>query len=654
VIATASRPLGVGRELILTGLTEADLGIVVGESAPERRHAIWAASRGLPGTARAMVAQLTELPGDQDALVHLALHAPRRSEFLAVDDALVRLLEQALGRPTGDGTRARLLAGLARELLGDPLAGSRRRAVVDEALLLARRAGDDQVLAEVLDARLHALWDPAGVADRLGAAVEIVELARATGDDRRERSGLFWHFVALMELARVDEAELALASFERSARTSRDAEASAIALSRHAMLATLRGRYTEAIALIEQVADQGRRVGMPDVERLIAALHGDVVKDQGDESAWQVGLQTVEQAARRLPGHLYEATAARILLALGRGTEAATDLDRMLPSALAASGPRWLGAITDLSAVAAEVGDPAVVARLHEALLPYAGRLVVWGGANATNGPVSHYLGLLEMRLGQPDAAVAHLVEATSLAQRIGALPALAHGLAALADALELRADAGDPQRAAEARQRAGELSQRLEMTALERRLNRPGDEWALRRDGTDWLLEADEERARLPDSRGMQQLRALLAAPRSDIPALDLAAGGPGLRPTSAAPVLDAAAVASYRQRLRELDAELHAADAAGDTGRSRRAEDERQAVLGELRRSSSLGGRVRRTTTESERARVNVTRTLRAALDRITDQAPRAGWHLRASIRTGLYCRYDPAPGGPSGWQL
>jgi hypothetical protein len=61
-----------------------------------------------------------------------------------------------------------------------------------------------------------------------------------------------------------------------------------------------------------------------------------------------------------------------------------------------------------------------------------------------------------------------------------------------------------------------------------------------------------------------------------------------------------------------------------------------------------------MRRTTTESERARVNVTRTLRTAVGRISAAAPRAGAHLQASIRTGLACRYDPAPGGPSRWNV
>ena len=47
-----------------------------------------------------------------------------------------------------------------------------------------------------------------------------------------------------------------------------------------------------------------------------------------------------------------------------------------------------------------------------------------------------------------------------------------------------------------------------------------------------------------------------------------------------------------------------------------------------------------------------MNVTRTLRAAIDRITTAAPVAGTHLSCSIRTGTVCRYEPAPGGPARW--
>jgi hypothetical protein len=283
-------------------------------------------------------------------------------------------------------------------------------------------------------------------------------------------------------------------------------------------------------------------------------------------------------------------------------------------------------------------------------LRPYQGRLAIWGGANAVNGPVSHYLGLLAGELDQPDQAVTFFQDAVQLEERIGALPALARTLMCLSQTL-LASDRTD-RHATDMRGRAVALSERLEMRVLLRGLaNRP-DAWTLLQDGDGWLLEAGQEQARLPDVQGLRHLRTLLAAPGRDVSALDLVAGGRGLAAPVPTPVVDEQAIAAYRRRIAELEAELDAADATGDAEKAERAEQERAAMVAEVRRATGLGGRVRRTSAEAERARVNVTRTLRSALTRIAEQAPRAGAHLDASIRTGLACRYDPNPDGPSGW--
>ena len=175
---------------------------------------------------------------------------------------------------------------------------------------------------------------------------------------------------------------------------------------------------------------------------------------------------------------------------------------------------------------------------------------------------------------------------------------------------------------------------------------------WSLRRDGEDWLLQAGPEHARLRDSRGLHYLRALLAAPRSEISALDLVAGGRGLAPSGTGPPLDAAARTRYRQRIRELDEQLAAADRAGDPAAAEQADLERQALITELRRATGLAGRPRLAGADAERARINAARTLRATIDRITMAAPIAGAHLCSSVRTGARCRYQPAPGGPARW--
>ena len=130
--------------------------------------------------------------------------------------------------------------------------------------------------------------------------------------------------------------------------------------------------------------------------------------------------------------------------------------------------------------------------------------------------------------------------------------------------------------------------------------------------------------------------------------------AGGGAVPAGRGEPVLDNAAIKGFRRRLTELDAELHSADAHGDAGRAVRADAERQALLAELRRATGIGGRIRVTGSDAERARINVTRTLRTAIDRVAHAAPLAGAHLQRSVQTGATCRYEPAPGGPIRWRL
>ena len=655
VLVTSRAPLGIDREARLTPLSPAGIGLVTGETRADVVHALWAASRGLPGAGRALAATL-DANASGDPVVALALSTESAEGFLEVDVGLVRLLETALNRAADDGVRARLLARLASALLGDPSAAGRRRALVEDAVVLGRRSGGPVVLAEVLDARLHALWDPGGADDRLAAASEIIDLARGSVDLGLERRGLFWRFVALMELGRIGEAEQALAAFDREARTAGDAAACVMVVSRHAMLAVIRGRFADARTLAEQVNEQGRRAGLADTDRLFGTLWWAMVVLRGDppSAAAEAGLKQLRDLSRRSPGHLYDATAARLLVALGRVAEAGLELQRALPGVLAGSGPRWLGAAADLATVAIATGDTAAAARLYPALAGYRGRLVVWAGANTVTGPVTHYLGALAAQLGRLDESAELLGEAIAWEEGAGTLPFLARSLAALSDVLIARGHPGDAVTASVHRRRAGDIAAQLGMPGLLASLTPPADEWTLLRDGSDWLLEAGDERARLRDGRGLDYLRALLAVAGQEITALDLVAGGPGLSAARAEPQMDAAAGAAYRRRLALLQDELAAADAAGDVARGQRAATERDAVLSELRRATGLGGRSRDVSTADERARVNVTRTLRATIDRITVAAPRAGAHLSASIRTGRACRYQPIPGGPARWHV
>ncbi|MFC0551603.1 AAA family ATPase [Planotetraspora thailandica] len=662
LIASSSDSVGMTPDLRLRGLTETELAGLMPGMPPDAVHAVWLASGGLPGSALALTGELSaadqtdaaftdagsaDAGSPEDPVTRLALSAPSRAGFLDLDVGLIRLLETAAERPSPPATRARVLARLARELLGDPSAAGRRRELIGEAVASAQASGSPGTIAEVLDSRLHALWDPSAAHERLTTASQIVEQARLAGDADAERRGLFWRFIALAELGDLEGAEAALTAYARTGELTGDAEAAVVVLARQSMLATVRGRFDTAAELAAEVSVRGRQAGLADTDRLVGTLRSSIDALRGDVASYAERWQGV---ARRLPGHFFEATAARALAESGRVVEAGLELERLLPAVLAGSGPRWIGVVADLAIVASRVGEPAAAEALYGALLPYRGRVVVWGGANTITGPVDDYLGRLAARLGRTAEAVAHFGHAVELEERIGALPWLAHTLVARAEALA----GGDRRQADDDLARARSIAERLGLTRLLSSLTPPAGEWRLTRDGDGWRLDAGPETVRLRDGRGVHYLRTLLTAPGQEVAALDLVAGGAGLVASQGEPVLDGAARAAYRRRLRQLDEQLDGADRAGDAGRAAALQAERTALLAELRRATGLGGRPRTQDAEAERARVNATRALWAIVERVESAAPGAGAHLRASLRSGRFFRYQPAPGGPDRWSL
>jgi hypothetical protein len=107
---------------------------------------------------------------------------------------------------------------------------------------------------------------------------------------------------------------------------------------------------------------------------------------------------------------------------------------------------------------------------------------------------------------------------------------------------------------------------------------------------------------------------------------------------------LLDERARGAYRRRLEDLREEADAARQAGDAPRVARAEEEIQFVTRELVRDLGLGGRERRTGSPGERARLTVTKAIRAALAKIVDNHPPLGRHLADTVKTGSFCSYTP----------
>lgn len=198
------------------------------------------------------------------------------------------------------------------------------------------------------------------------------------------------------------------------------------------------------------------------------------------------------------------------------------------------------------------------------------------------------------------------------------------------------------------------------------------------RQEGDYWTLAYHGTVCRLKDSKGLHYLAYLLARPGEacHVTALVTAIDQPQMPATTAASslsteqfaamhvrvgdlgdagiVLDAQAKAAYKRRLDELQADLDEAEHRHDIVRATTIQAEIDFLTTELTAALGLGGRDRRTASGTERARLMVTKALKAALQKIHDNHPALGHYLTTSVATGTFCTYTPNPTAPLSWLL
>jgi class 3 adenylate cyclase len=197
------------------------------------------------------------------------------------------------------------------------------------------------------------------------------------------------------------------------------------------------------------------------------------------------------------------------------------------------------------------------------------------------------------------------------------------------------------------------------------------------RREGDVWRIAYAGREVRLRDQRGLAYLAELLRHPGKEIHSLDLvrAGGGGGGVPLASAAAaaeaaseaegslslarglggageaIDARARAAYRARIEALDEELTEAERHHDLGRLESLQEEREALLAEL--AGAARGSGASVGSDAERARVAVTKGLKAAQDKIAAAHPELTAHLAATLRRGTFCCYQPDPAHPVEWE-
>jgi tetratricopeptide (TPR) repeat protein len=423
------------------------------------------------------------------------------------------------------------------------------------------------------------------------------------------------------------------------------------------------GRWGEAEALLERaMADFEAAMGQPSWHPAIELA--DLRVSQGrltDAEALLLGkdgsIQALLPSARlhlaRGDAELAAATARRGLRAVGSDRLRAVELLGVLVRAALALGDRVAAeeAAADLARRASGLELPGLAARAATA------QARVLAAAGDGRGAVDLLLDAGDRLLGA-DApwcrAVVHL-ELCRVLDALGDAPAAvveARAAAELLAPLDVVVRPDDQALLDRVLGTSDEVRSRGQVTLA-----------TLSRAGNGWTATHAGHVARLPDTKGLAYVAALVAQPGVERHALDLVDLVEGVAPADegldrrrlgdAGPMLDSSARAAYRRRVEALRAEADEAIDRGDDEVAMARQDELDALVAELARAYGLGGRGRSAASAAERARLNVTRALRAATKRMAEVLPEAGAALDRRVRTGAYCAYQPQADDQVRWR-
>ena len=636
--------------------------------------ALKAAGQGTEATdAYIRAGELAKSLGDSAALAEAALGWGGDVGLTGglVNTKLLLRLEEALDAlPREDSVlRASLLARCALERL---FAGDAERvaSLSRQAVSMARRVGHPATLAYVLHVRSYTLLGPDDSDERRALAPEITKLAQVVGDIQLAVQGHGWGIQASLELGDragvMDELEAVRRLTDELGQPAYRYWATLF----RATLALLEGDIAEAESLAHEALSVGEGPFQANAPLTYGAQLFAIRREQGRLGELAELLEGFVGAQPGLP--VWRAGLALALLDAGRDQAARDELERLSNDGFS-SIPRdlnWLLALALLSEVTSRLGDRRRADVLYDFLQPYAGRnlAVVQGIYYA--GSVDYYLGILAAVSGRRDTALEALEAALAGHEAIGASAWSARTKYQLGSLLI----GSDPERAkamlAEARSSAREIGMagllaQIEETELaaatSAKQSLVPEEAVFRREGDIWTISYNGRLIRTRDIRGLRYLAQLLAHPRREFHVRELlgtaggAAGARAVAPDSDAGVLlDEKAKRDYRRRIVDLNEELDEAERWSDDERAAKARAEIEAIAGQLASAVGLGGKDRRAGAEAERARSAVSKRIHDAIERLNADHEELGRHLRASVRTGYFCSYEPEALHQPRWEV
>lgn len=429
-------------------------------------------------------------------------------------------------------------------------------------------------------------------------------------------------------------------------------------LVRRVTLAALSGDQATAELLVRDAADLGEGwmddIGLWGFElahlTMLADLFGAASPRLGELLTRLLGI------LERVPAPFLQVSFGYAALLSGNDHKARDVIERFLPTLDLVLGSLTGDALLrTLGELVARTGSTTHAPAMYDALLPFAGLLNV-GNAASAGLPVDDLLGRLAGARGDWKAAVEHGRAAVAFSRRLGSPPLITACLHHLEIAIGHAEDPEPDVHAQDERPKpvatAGLVT--ASTTLIGSSAAHSSRSASMRLEPGRYTIESPLGAGTVPTSAGMSQLVRLLAAPNTEVSAVDLAGAADAPVTGDLGPALDATAKRAYRARLIELREELDRADAIGDSTRSERAQQEIDALLSELSRATGLGGRDRPMGATAERARINVVRSLKRAIATIDHVAPDLARHLEVSVHTGRFCVYRPEPAAALAWVI
>jgi DNA-binding SARP family transcriptional activator len=326
-----------------------------------------------------------------------------------VHEEVVAALRRSLDQlPTADGAlRCRVLLSLANELYyGAPF--EERRALVDEALAMARRLDDDALVLDACQTSFSSLWRASTAEERLALAEESLVLAGRLGNERAAVVSACLRAVVYGELGRPVEMFAAAEVARREAERLRIHYGLLVIDNLLLPWLAMAGRFDDCEVTFERIKAIDAQISLDQSEAATAGAFVVVATWRGDAGEAAAILQSME-------GGPFPISAAVVSYLWRSGREdAARAHYEAHPIDL--TGEDWFSLLNwGMAAdVSLHLADPALAADAYDRLLPFAGYSCCAGSGNHL-GPVDQFLALAAAARGDRDLAARHADDAERL-----------------------------------------------------------------------------------------------------------------------------------------------------------------------------------------------------------------------------------------------